>query len=117
LKLDGHDFLKKIVQYSVHLPPIPTEDLARLLDEDLSKVIGSLSDDDSRRIGGTWFLIFRHYLRTPRDVRLFINAVTVAASRGFEHVDPVDLIIIELLRLYDPEVYWWIRENLSEVSD
>lgn len=116
-KVDGHDFLKKIVQYSVHLPPIPGEDLARLLDEDLSKIIGDLSDEDARRLGYTWSLIFRHYLRTPRDVRLFINAVAVSASRGFEHTDVIDLILIELLRLYDPNVYWWVRENLSEITD
>ena len=116
-KVDGYDFLKKIVQYSVHLPPVPSEDLARLLDEDLSKIIGDLSDEDIQRLGYTWTLIFRHYLRTPRDIRLFINAIAVAASRGFEQIDPVDLILIELLRLYDPDVYWWIRQNLSEISD
>lgn len=117
LRLDGYEFLKKIVQYSVQLPPIPQEDLSRLLDNDLAKILGDLPEDDRTRLSETWFLIFRHYLRTPRDVRLFINSVTVAASQGLEHVDPIDLILVELMRLHEPDVYWWIRENLSEISD
>jgi hypothetical protein len=49
LGVDGRDFLEKIVQYPVHLPPIANEDLVRLLDSDLSALLGELSDADKRR--------------------------------------------------------------------
>ena len=79
-KLKGREFLRKIVQYPVHLPLPEGEDLAKLLDADLANIVVEISADDKRRLGITWHYIFRHYLRTPRDVRLYVNSVAVAVS-------------------------------------
>lgn len=115
--VDGRAFLEKIIQYPVHLPIPDASDLTRLLDFDLSSLLGPLSDFDRRRLGYTWYYAFRHYLRTPRDVRRFINSVSVAVSRLRDHVDLIDLILLELMRLYEPEIYHGIRGNLAELSE
>jgi len=59
-KLDGQEYLRKIVQYPVNLPPILQNGLSRVLDADLSDLLGELDDDDRKRIGFTWQFVFRH---------------------------------------------------------
>jgi predicted KAP-like P-loop ATPase len=115
-KVEGRDFLRKIVQYAVHLPLPAGNDLAKLLDADLTTIIGELSPDDQERLGITWYFIFRHYLRTPRDVRLYVNSVAVALSAERDYVDIVDLLLLEIIRLYEPQLYNWIRSNLTEIT-
>jgi len=116
-KLDGADFLEKIVQYPVHLPPIPGTGLSRLLDADISEVLGELDEADQRRLGATWQFAFRYYLRTPRDVRLYANSIAIALASQRDFVDPIDLLLLELLRLHEPGLYSWLRENLEELTE
>jgi predicted KAP-like P-loop ATPase len=115
--INGYEFLQKIVQYSVHLPPAAGEDLVRLLDADLTALLGTLSDEDRRRLGVTWYFIFQYYLKTPRDIRRFINSVSLALSALADHSDPIDIVLLELMRLYEPSVYWWLRRNLHDVTE
>ena len=116
-KLNGADYLEKIVQYPIHLPPILGNGLASLLDADLSEIIGQLDASQSRRLGLTWHFVFRHYLKTPRDVRLYANSVAVAMASQRDFVDPVDLLLLELFRLHEPDLYVWLRENLDELTE
>lgn len=115
-KLDGADFLGKIVQYPINLPPILGNGLAKLLDADLSEILGELDSSEMRRLGRTWYLAFRYYLKTPRDVRLYGNSVAVGMASQRDFVDPIDLLLLELLRLHEPQIYNWIRENLDELT-
>lgn len=115
-KLNGADFLGKIVQYPVDLPPILGNGLAKLLNADLNEILGTLSPSETRRLGHTWHFAFRHYLRTPRDVRLYGNSIAVSMASQRDFVDPIDLLLVELLRLHEPALYKWIRENLDELT-
>ena len=116
LRIDGRDFLEKIVQYSAHIPALENGDLTRLLDVDLSALLGNLTEQESRRIGQTWYYVFRHYFRTPRHVRRYINSLNVSMSALRGHVDPIDHILLEVLRLHEPEVYGWLRQNIDEMT-
>lgn len=117
IKVDGAGFLDKIVQYPVHLPAIADRDLARLLDADLATVLSDVSARDQSRLGGTWHFIFRYYLRTPRDVRRYINSVSVSIPTLGRHLDLIDLLVLEVLRLYEPDIYWWVRQNLDDLTE
>jgi predicted KAP-like P-loop ATPase len=115
-KLDGTEFLEKIVQYPVNLPPISRMSLAKLLDADLTEMLGQLDSSQTRRLGRTWYFALRHYLKTPRDVRLYGNSVAVSLASQRDFVDPIDMLLLELLRLHEPQLYDWIRENLDELT-
>ncbi|MGX4773845.1 P-loop NTPase fold protein [Bradyrhizobium guangdongense] len=115
-KLNGAEFLSKIIQYPVNVPPILGRGLARLLDADLTEIIGELDSSDAQRLGRTWYFAFRYYLKTPRDVRLYGNSVAVALASQRDFVDPIDLLLLELLRLHEPRIYNWVRENLDELT-
>ena len=115
LNLNGRDYLEKIVQYPVHLPPLDQRDLSRLLDADLTDLLIGIDATDRQRLGEAWFSIIRHYIRTPRDVRRLMNAFSVALAGLSDHTDPIDLLVLETIRVNEPSIYDWVRENLSEL--
>jgi predicted KAP-like P-loop ATPase len=115
LRMDGKEFLGKIVQYSVYLPIIDKDDLYNLLINDLKDEIGEMIANQRERFTFAWLYVIRQYLRTPRDVRRLVNNFSFAKSALAEQTDALDLLILEVLRLNDSQVYMWIRENLSEL--
>jgi predicted KAP-like P-loop ATPase len=117
LRLNGNEYLEKIVQYPVHLPPLDPGDLSRLLDADLQQLLPGLDDSDRQRLGRAWFSVLRHYLRTPRDVRRLMNAFSVAQAGLADHTDPVDLLVLEAIRVNEPSIYHWMRQNLDQLVD
>lgn len=116
LKIDGHDYLQKIVQYPVHLPILDGNDISRLLQSDLQDILDDMTQDDRSRLNNAWFLVLKHYLKTPRDVRRLTNAFSVATSGLADHTDPIDLLVLEAIRVNEPELYGWIRQNLDELA-
>lgn len=113
--VDGHSFLEKIVQYPKHLPPIDEVDLSNLLDADLEALLKGITSEERERLNGTWHFVFRHYLQTPRQVRRFANALSVALAALSDHTDRVDLALLTVLELYEPSVYAWLRSNIDLV--
>jgi predicted KAP-like P-loop ATPase len=116
-KTDGHSFLEKIVQYPVHLPAIDVDDLSRLIDIDLEPLLSELSEEDSRRLHYAWHEVLRFYITTPRDVRRLINSFAVAIAALGDFTDPVDLLILETLRLFEPNLYQYIRRNVGDLAE
>ncbi|SEN60734.1 KAP family P-loop domain-containing protein [Bradyrhizobium sp. OK095] len=116
IKLDGREFLSKIVQYSVDLPIIGKDKMGELFEADLISIAGSLTDEQSQRLSAAWYFVIRHYLRTPRDVRLYANSIAMAWSAESDHVDIVDLLLIEALRLHERNLHDWVRDNLEELT-
>jgi predicted KAP-like P-loop ATPase len=116
--IDGYSFLQKIVQYPVHLPSIDTENLSRLLDTDLEDLITGLSDEeDINRLPYAWREVLRFYISTPRDVRRLVNSFAVAAAALRDVTDPVDLLILEILRLFEPNLYQYVRRNIADLTE
>jgi hypothetical protein len=115
LEVDGRDFLEKIVQYPVHLPRTEDDDLAGMLGSDLQGVLGDLSDGDRGRLSAAWGFVLKSYLRNPRDVRRFINAIVVARPGLGDYTDQIDLLVLEALRLFEPDVYYFIRRHIDDL--
>lgn len=116
LQLDGAEYLQKIVQYPVHLPPLDPTDISRLLENDLEQIVPELEEAEVRRLRTAWVLVLRHYLRTPRDVRRLINAYSMASAGLVGYTDPIDLLILETIRIYEPSIYNWVRQNITQLA-
>lgn len=116
LTVDGHEYLQKIVQYPVHLPPLEPPEILLLLSADLESLVANWSTLATRRLNIAWFLTLSHYLLTPRDVRRLMNAFSVALAGVGSHTDPVDLLLLETLRIHEPAVYHWLRRNYNNMA-
>jgi hypothetical protein len=115
IQTDGHEFMEKIVQYPVRLPLIEVDDLARMIDVDLDAILPDPSQEDQERLGLAWHYVLRQYLRTPRDVRRLVNSFAVAMSGLADYTDPVDPLILECFRLFEPSAYSYIRTHIAEL--
>ncbi len=115
LRLDGREYLEKIIQYPVHLPTLDPADLSRLLDADLGELLPPLDSSDQTRLSHVWFSILRDYTTTPRDVRRLMNAFSVAIAGLGDHTDAIELLVLEAIRLNEPEIYGWVRQNIDEL--
>jgi len=112
LSTDGREYLKKIVQVGFNVPTIQRSKLEAILFSKLDLLLGGEAVQklwDKER----WTEIFipglGPYFLTLRDVYRFISSLSLhfaVFSQGdaFE-VNPIDLISLEVLRVFEPEVY------------
>jgi predicted KAP-like P-loop ATPase len=109
-------FLEKIVQVPFELPLPDRFALSSLLTERLNLLTSNTPDElfDQTR----WLNIYRdgiqHFIHTPRDIVRLINTLNVTYPAIINEVNCVDFIAIEVLRVFEPDVYSIIRNNSEE---
>ena len=115
----GRDYLEKIVQAAFDLPVVETTRIHTaflgILDKVLLGYINAESGFDEVRWGNVLHGGIQHYLGNLRDVHRFIAALTVhlemhRGSRVLE-VNVIDFIVLEALRLFEPDVFEDIAAN------
>ena len=109
----GSSYLEKVVQYKVHVPIIENQKIESLFLTELNKILEITGVTmDSGVLPTVWQDIAAHYLHTPRDIKRFSNNYLMSLSAVHENTDPLDLFVLEILHLFEPTVYHWIRNNL-----
>lgn len=112
-KQSGRDYLEKIIQVPFDIPRIEQTRLHSLLFSKLDKIIEqdkSASEMfDSRRWGNLFHGALHSYFDNLRNVYRYTSTLSfhfalLNGKRVFE-VNPVDLIAIECLRVFEPDVY------------
>jgi predicted KAP-like P-loop ATPase/uncharacterized protein YuzE len=125
--LSGREFLEKIVQVGFDIPGIERSRLEKVLSAGLDEL---LIDNkigqrfDQQRWGNIFIPGLRPYFETLRDVYRFLSTlafhVTLFRTNGGFEVNPIDLIALEVLRVFEPEVYQQLPEaktSLTELHD
>lgn len=119
----GNDFLDKIVQIGVTLPPVGPDRLSRAAVEDVTEIAHRAGMDTNALVvdwsgwefgrSGSYERHLRKVLRTPRDVVRLLNAFSFAvlSSESRADVHPVDLLLVCLLQVRFPTVYEAIQAN------
>lgn len=116
----GKSFLEKIIQVPLSLPPASRHARRAFaiegLDAALSLANYELSQDEARRLGEIFDKGFMNRMTTPRVAKRFGNALTFALPILVGETDIVDLILVEGIRIFYPELYAAIRENADAFS-
>jgi hypothetical protein len=116
----GKSFLEKIIQVPLSLPPASRHARRVLAIEGLDAALAlanyKLSEDEARRLGEIFDKGFMNRMTTPRVAKRFGNALTFALPILVGETDVVDLILIEGIRIFYPELYSAIRENADAFS-
>ena len=105
----GKAYSEKIIQHELSLPsPIPGGVL-KILNEKIGTLLDG-TEDDMR-----WHSYVLHGLRRwilkPRDAIRLAGAFNFIGAQLTGEVNLQDVLILEGLRLYQPEVYRWVRQN------
>ena len=110
-------FLEKIIQAPVHLPAIDPTRLEDIVIAALNHALAiaglenAISPDDASRFQTAFARGIQPLLTTPRAVKRFANAVIFALPLLAGEVNPIDLILLEALRLTLPDLYASVRDN------
>lgn len=125
--ISGRDFLEKIIQVGFDIPRIETGRLEKVLLAGLDELM-SVSNVNKRFNRKRWGNIFlgglRPYFETLRDVHRYLATLSFhvslfRSSSSFE-VNPIDLIALEVLRTFEPDVFKQIdnlKRELTQVRD
>lgn len=102
-------FAEKIVQQELVLPQPSKSALLSLLDREIGFIAAAV-DDSSR-----WHTIVSHgirrWMKSPRDVHRYTNALRFIWPALQNEIDPADVLAIEGLRLFEPRIFDWIKSN------
>lgn len=103
----GRDYLEKIVQVAVDIPAPERVVIREILVKELNEIVASVPtkavDDDRFREADRRG--FGDHFRTIRQVKRYANAVKFTLPTVKKDVDPVDFLVVELFRVFHPEVY------------
>src|SRR5205807_6579293 len=110
---EARAYLEKIVQVPFSLPPVERIRVERVLFAGLDALVNAEAAIERRFDQHRWQNLYagglRRYFVTLRDVRRFLSTlafhVSVFRGTGTFEVNPVDLIALETLRVFEPDVY------------
>ena len=110
------EFLEKIIQVPLKLPPPWQAEIRKLFFDRLNVIIGEAVPNDI----GRWQRIFHDvvapYIETPRDVVRFSNTLQVIWPNVEGDIDLADLIGLTILQLFDSSVYDRVFENIEVLA-
>jgi predicted KAP-like P-loop ATPase len=120
--ISGQDYIEKIVQVSFDIPFAKQEKIARILFEELNRILAGLPKSSERLFDQTyWGNVYhsglKNFFRNIRDVKRFASSLEFNFSLMFKgqsiEVNPIDFITIEAIRVFAPEFYTFMRARNS----
>ncbi len=111
----GTQFLEKIIQVPLHLPTVERQLLHRTFYKDLDVLLKALEAEATQADAFSFAQEFPtsigHALQTPRQITRYINAIAFALPLLKDEVNIRDLLFIEGLRVFYPNIYAAVRDN------
>lgn len=105
----GPTFAEKIIQQELTIPQPSSSALLSLLDKNVGFIAEGIESSDR------WYIVVSHgirrWMKTPRDINRYTNALKFTWPALENEVDPVDIIAMEGLRLFEPKIFDWIKAN------
>ena len=115
----ARDFLDKIIQISLNIPEPEKQKLEEFLTERIFRIITNNENIQRHFNKDRWERVFydisKIYFKNLRNVKRFLNSFAFhlqffVDDKGFD-VDFVDLFVLEVLRLFEPDVYSGIYKD------
>jgi predicted KAP-like P-loop ATPase len=120
----GRDFLEKIVQVGFDLPAPTRSVLNQVLLKQLDDILEPFvqeSDWEHERWVNLWVGCLSRYFTNVREVYRFLNSftfmLTALTRKKTLEVNPIDLICIECLRVFEPAVFFEIQKHKELLTE
>ena len=111
----GRRFLEKIVQVPLHLPMADQLSLRQFTFDAINEALSRAGIEVNENEGYRFVAVFRRKLelgiRTPRMAKTYANALSFSLQILKGEVNPVDLMLIEGVRIIYPKLYVAIRAH------
>ncbi|TGM04711.1 NTPase KAP [Leptospira yasudae] len=121
-EISGREFLEKIVQVSFEIPYIGTLTLRKILLTEIESFISNYPNIKSRFFSendndwaNVYYSGFEELFTSLRSVRRYLNSFrfnfTHLLNEGLLEVNPIDLIALEAIRIFEPDYYDFIKAH------
>jgi len=111
----GYDYLEKIIQVNLNLPLADHEALTTLCLDLLQQAVAdagiTLSAAQEKEFQLTFIQAIAPDLTTPRVAKLYANAVAFALPLLAGEINPVDLLLLEALKVFHPLLHEHLRTS------
>ena len=109
-KISGQEFIEKIITLQLNLSSIPQDGIDNAFLDGLVDLLNNegieMSEDDLTRFRIIYNTYGANtYLKTPRDIKRIINALKFILPCRKNNTNITDLIIMEILRVFDSDFY------------
>ena len=110
----GRSYMEKIIQVGFEVPKVETRKLKELVEIELRNILKATSMNELFESQySRWDGIYRsgasHFLGTVRDIKRFTSNfafyLNMFSNRGTPEINPVDLMAIQVLAIFEPGVY------------
>src|SRR5579862_3417427 len=112
----GAEFLEKIIQVQLKLPPPWEPEIRQLFVTRVDAIIGGAVVQDQSRWQSAFQQAVAPYFKTPRHVNRFCNTLQVIWPNVAGDVDITDLILVTTLQHFEPSVYQMVFDNIGELG-
>lgn len=117
--ISGRDYLEKIVQVVVDIPDVPTSVLHRQIETALAEAVqlatgGPLHITD--RLIEVFHRILKPNFRHMRHVRRYGASISVTLRNLKDRIALEDVLALEAIRLFHPDLFLWIRKHQSTLT-
>lgn len=106
---EGPHFLEKIVQVAFEVPMPLQSDLNSAVLSSIEQICGRPEEDQITRIMNVFYDAVAPYMVTPRHAARFRNVIEFTWPAIANEISMADFIVLETLRLYEPELFRKIR--------
>lgn len=116
---DGEEYLEKIVQLPFEVPDISKQDLENILLDRLKNMISEVPEDawDRQYWADIYYSTFKFMFNNCRDITRYINTLSFGFLRVKDVVNPVDFFALTAIRVFEPTVFYGIRDNKDLFTD
>lgn len=104
---DGKEYLEKVIQVPFEIPAPDMDDIHRFLFAKLNGILGDIPEEkwDNSAWSSLFMYGMKRYIQSIRDVIRFINVFALKYDMVKKEVDPVDLLGITCLQVFEPIIY------------
>lgn len=117
----GGNFVEKIVQLSLFVPPVDHAVLSQFILESINSIAERhkliVSDDDVSRFQANYSSLLKGLFTTPRKAIRYLNAVDFTLERLANEVNFADIMLVEAIRIFDSALYARISSRKSTLID
>ncbi len=113
------DYLEKIVQVRLDLPPLLPQQVETVFYESVDELVTThnilVDEMDLSRLRTAFDEVLSRSLRTPRSLSRFFGQVDAFLPEVDDDVDFVDFLLITWIRVSHPAVYALVQERRNEM--
>ena len=109
----GEKYLSKIIQTEFMLPPINPLHLENYFYKKIGNAMGLQESElfDKKMFHKFWNETLYYIISTPRDICRLSNSLALLYPSLHEEVNPLDFILLEIIRLFLPDLFDFIVKN------